>query len=68
VPPEDHDALRSALLRLIEKPAERSRLAQAALARAQHFTPARKCDGYLRAYARLGPRFAPAPTEELACA
>lgn len=67
VPPEDHEALRATLQRLIEQPAQRSRLAQAALGRARHFTPARKCDAYLQAYASLAPRFAPA-TEELACA
>lgn len=68
VPPDDHHALHAALAQLITDPAERSRLAQAALARALHFSPARKCDGYLNAYARLAPRFAPAASEELACA
>jgi glycosyltransferase involved in cell wall biosynthesis len=68
VPPDDHAALQATLVDLMEHPAKRSRLAQAALARAQHFTPARKCDGYLQAYARLSPRFAPNAAEELACA
>ena len=68
VAPDDHEALHAALQGLIEDPAERTRLAQAALARARDFSPARKCDGYLAAYARLAPRFAPARTEELACA
>jgi glycogen(starch) synthase len=67
VAPDDHAALEAALLRLIEHPAERSRLAQAGLARAQHFSPARKCDAYLNAYARLAPRFAPTGSEEMAC-
>jgi glycogen(starch) synthase len=68
VPPDDHAALLGMLQHLIEQPAERSRLSQAALARARHFTPARQCDGYLNAYARLAPRFTPAKTEESACA
>jgi glycosyltransferase involved in cell wall biosynthesis len=78
VAPDDHAALRATLQRLVAQPAERTRLARAALARARHFTPARKCDGYLDAYARLAPRFAATATatattttaapEELACA
>jgi glycogen synthase len=69
VAPDDHAALRSTLLRLMGKPAERTRLGQAALQRARYFTPARKCDGYLNAYAQLAPRFAlAAAAEELACA
>ncbi len=68
VAPDDHEGLHAALQHLIEHPAERSRLAQAALARAQQFTPARKCDGYLAAYAQLSPRFAAARAEEPACA
>jgi glycosyltransferase involved in cell wall biosynthesis len=68
VPPDDHHALHDALAQLITRPAERSRLAQAALARAQYFSPVRKCDGYLGAYARLAPRFASTAAEELACA
>lgn len=68
VPPEDHEALRATLLRLMGQPAERARLARAAQERAGHFTPARKCDGYLAAYARLAPRFRSVLPEELACA
>jgi glycosyltransferase involved in cell wall biosynthesis len=69
VPPDDHAALRSTLLRLMDEPAERKRLAEAARQRALHFTPERKCDGYLAAYAQLAPRFSPAArAEELACA
>jgi glycogen(starch) synthase len=68
VAPDDHEALRSTLARLIAEPAERSRLGAAALARARHFSPARMADGYLKAYARLAPRFAAAATEEAACA
>lgn len=68
VPPDDTQALQAALRQLIEAPAERSRLGEAALARARHFTPARKCDAYLAAYGRLAARFAPARVEEPACA
>jgi glycosyltransferase involved in cell wall biosynthesis len=68
VAPDDHRALHASLLRLIAQPAERDRLAQAALARAAQFTPGRQCDGYLAAYAALAPCFTAAAKEELACA
>jgi glycosyltransferase involved in cell wall biosynthesis len=68
VAPDDHDALRRALSRLIERPAERTRLGQAARARALHFTPERMADGYLAAYASLHPAFVSADTRELLCA
>lgn len=68
VPPDDHAALHATLARLIAQPSLRARLAKAALARAQHFTPARKCDQYLAAYTRLQPRFQRAPVEEPLCA
>jgi glycogen(starch) synthase len=68
VAPDDHQALRATLQRLIAQPAERERLAQAALARARHFTPAGMADSYLAAYARLAPRFANSTPEEFACA
>jgi glycosyltransferase involved in cell wall biosynthesis len=68
VPPDDHEALRATLQHLIAQPTERERLAQAALARARHFTPARMADSYLSAYARLAPRFADTRREEFACA
>jgi glycogen synthase len=68
VPPRDHDALRRTLLRLMDDADERASLAQAARLRARRFTPARTCDGYLQAYARLAPRFAAHATEEPACA
>ncbi|HEY0822562.1 MAG TPA: glycosyltransferase family 4 protein [Ramlibacter sp.] len=67
VPPPDHDALRRALLRLIEDAEMRARFAQAASVRARSFTPQRTCEGTLRAYAALVPRFA-ARAEEPACA
>jgi glycogen synthase len=68
VPPDDHEALLGTLKHLIDRPTERARLAQAALARARHFTPARQCDAYLDAYGQLAPGFTPATTEEPACA
>ena len=67
VPPDDHEALRAELARLIAQPAQRAQLARAALARALHFTPTRMCMGYLAAYARLQPRFAQQATEEPVC-
>lgn len=68
VRPDDHEALHAALLRLMQQPAERAQFAAAAHARASRFTPARQCEAYLQAYARLAPRFAAHPPEELACA
>jgi glycogen(starch) synthase len=68
VPPEDHAGLQAALLRLIQRPSERAQLAAAARARASHVTPARQCDAYLQAYARLTSRLAASSAEELACA
>jgi glycosyltransferase involved in cell wall biosynthesis len=68
VPPDDHAALRFTLQRLVAQPAERARLAQAAMLRAQLFTPARMAGGYLATYARLAPRLAAPNPEELACA
>ena len=68
VQPDDHAGLRAALLRLIQRPCERAQRAAAAQARARHFTPARQCDAYLQAYARLTPRLAAGDRKELACA
>jgi glycogen(starch) synthase len=68
VPPEDHQALRRALSRLIAQPEERSRYAQAARQRALWFTSARSCEGCLAAYGRLAPRFTALAAEEPACA
>jgi glycosyltransferase involved in cell wall biosynthesis len=68
VAPDDHAALHEALVSLMHNPSERSRLAQAAFVRAHAFGPDRQGDAYLQAYARLAPIFAPASTEELACA
>lgn len=68
VPPGDPQALRAALLRLMQRPCERAERAAAARARAAHFTPARQCAAYLQAYARLAPRFTTEQGEELACA
>jgi glycosyltransferase involved in cell wall biosynthesis len=53
VAPDDHDALRDALLRLIEQPSLRDALARSARARALRFTPARMAHAYRRAYRQL---------------
>jgi glycogen(starch) synthase len=63
----DHDALRRALSRLIERPAERTRLGAAARMRALHFSPDRMADAYLAAYASLHPGFVAAEAKELLC-
>jgi len=68
VAPDDHAALLATLQQLIAQPGRRARLAQAALQRARDFTPARQCDAYLDAYARLAPRFDELLTEDAACA
>lgn len=53
VAPDDHDALRDALLRLIAQPSLRDALARSARARALRFTPARMAHAYRRAYRQL---------------
>lgn len=68
VAPDDHAALRDTLHRLIESPAERTRLGDAALARARRFTPERMADACLGAYALLEPAFAAATRKEMQCA
>ena len=68
VRPNDHDALRRVLARLIENSAERARLAAAAQDRALHFTAARMADGYQSAYALLEPGFARPVRGETLCA
>jgi glycogen synthase len=68
VPPDDPNGLRDALLGLIERTDERQRLAAAARARAQQFTPARMGDAYLAAYRGLEPAFAMRGGKELLCA
>ena len=68
VAPNDHAALRAALWHLIENPAERVRLAEAAHARSLDFTTARMTGAYLAAYAALQPRFAATAGKELQCA
>jgi len=68
VHPEDHAGLQAALLRLMQRPSERAQLAAAAQARAARFTPARQCEAYLQAYARLAAPFATSAPEQLACA
>jgi glycogen synthase len=63
VAPDDYAALRAALCRLIEDPAERERLGDAARARALSFTTDRMADGYLAAYGALQPAFIAAAKE-----
>ncbi len=53
VAPDDPEALRTALLSLIENPERRLALAAAARARALELTPERMLDGYLAAYGEL---------------
>jgi glycogen synthase len=67
VAPDDHEALGRTLRRLIDEPQERIRLAAAAQARAQRYTPARMAEATLQAYASLAPVFTARATEELAC-
>jgi len=77
VPPDDHEALHAALMRLIEDPALLQQMGRKALARARQFTPQRMVDAYLSAYARLlapepflspGGRLPRPKPEEPACA
>jgi glycogen synthase len=68
VRPDDHAELQATLRRLIDDPAERLRLGDAARRRALHFTPKRMVDAYLGAYALLHPAFAAQPAKELQCA
>ena len=69
VPAREDDALRRALVRLMDDDDERARYAQAARMRARQYTPERTCDAYLDAYARLAAAFTSSqPAEELACA
>ncbi|HEV7519303.1 MAG TPA: glycosyltransferase family 4 protein [Thermoanaerobaculia bacterium] len=53
VPPADPEALRTALLSLIESPDRRNALAAGARARALELTPERMLEGYLAAYGEL---------------
>jgi glycogen synthase len=53
VPPDDPQAIRTALLELIKNDSRRHRLAQRAHERAVRLTPARMAEGYLAAYDRL---------------
>ncbi|NUZ05553.1 glycosyltransferase family 4 protein [Piscinibacter koreensis] len=61
VPPDDTDALRACLMRLIDDPALRRRCAAKALARAQRFTPERMVKAYLAAYDGIVAPRVPAP-------
>ena len=70
VPPDDHDALRAALLRLIAQPSLRDALARSARARALRFTPLRMALAYRRAYRLLIAQASPRTQrlEEFSCA
>lgn len=68
VPPGDPQALRAALLDLIDEPVRRQRMAMAARERALRFTAERMADAYHAAYARLSPAFQPVHEEVLQCA
>ena len=67
VPPDDHEALRATLHRLIADPEERERLAGAARLRALAFSPEAMADAWQSACARLAPALALQP-EEAPCA
>ena len=53
VPPDDPEALRHALQRLIDDPDRRASLAAGARARAMQLTPQKMLDGYLSAYGEV---------------
>jgi glycogen(starch) synthase len=53
VPPGNANALRAALMQLIDGPRQREQMAQRARIRARCFTPSRMVQAYLGAYARL---------------
>jgi glycogen(starch) synthase len=65
VTPDDHDALRDALLRLIAQPSLRDELARSARDRALRFTPTRMAHAYRRVYRQLIARATPARTARL---
>jgi len=67
VPPDDHEALRATLQRLIADADERGRLAAAAHRRALAFSPDAMADAWQSACARLAPALALQP-EEAPCA
>jgi glycosyltransferase involved in cell wall biosynthesis len=50
VAPDDHEALRSVIQRLIDNPAGRAELGRRARARGQEFTVERMVEGYQRLY------------------
>jgi glycosyltransferase involved in cell wall biosynthesis len=66
VPPNDHRALRNALMTLIMRPGERERLGRAARRQALQFHPQHMAQAYLRAYEQVCGR--PARLKEPVCA
>ena len=68
VPPNDHAALQSTLLDLIDHPVERNRLGRVARERALGYSHERMAQVTLAAYAGIGPRRAHSTLEELTCA
>jgi glycogen(starch) synthase len=68
VPPDDHAALRAALLHLIGHPVLRERQGQAARHRALMFSTERMVEATTAAYARIHPRLQRAPAKEMSCA
>ena len=67
VPPDDHEALRATLQRLIADPHERHRLAAAARRRALRYSPHAMAEAWQTTCARLAPALAFQP-EEASCA
>jgi len=61
VPPDDPDALRAALRRVLDGPEPRGAMVQAGRARADHFSLDRLADQFLACYERAMARRAPTP-------
>jgi glycosyltransferase involved in cell wall biosynthesis len=64
VAPDDGDALRDALLRLIDDDTLRARFGARARRRAMFMTASRMADAYLAAYEEIAARTAPASTTD----
>jgi glycosyltransferase involved in cell wall biosynthesis len=61
VPPDDPDALRAALRRVLDEPEPRRAMIQAGRARADHFSLDRLAERFLDCYERAMARRAPTP-------